>query len=358
MVDKRQQIEDDEYSQEDMDDQYDYEESDEESDDESDEESDDEYEDYSDDDFRAKSSSAIGIVKVIGILFIVIFVAVIAFSFMNSKKNAPANNNYNNQVETAQQQNIPYSEQTAENNNSDLSTEQVAENFFKEAGGDSQDMMSVNFNNNGETNVETSNGETNAVATVQDVNPQEGQQNDLFGEQNQAPGQNQEQSQASGQNQQQIPVPNNNQILVSYNSSSRLNPFKPFEKIIEQKNEQEEEVTENLANIPFEIIEPPTSSVPDENISALLATQISGILYDEDSPSAIVNINGQDQFVKVGDTVSGYKIKKITRNKVEISYENNDYVASVGELFTKGKLDNQSSIDNLEHKFAGRYKKK
>ena len=80
------------------------------------------------------------------------------------------------------------------------------------------------------------------------------------------------------------------------------------------------------------------------------------ILYDEENPSAIVNLNGMDHFVKAGDVVSGYTIDSITKDKVQVSYKNNSYVASVGELFTRGSLDKQRAVVNLENKFAGRYK--
>ena len=96
--------------------------------------------------------------------------------------------------------------------------------------------------------------------------------------------------------------------------------------------------------------------VSDENLTRLLQTQISGILYDEVSPSAIVNLNGVDQFVKIGDTVAGYTIESITKDKVQITYKNNTYVASVGELFTRGVLEKKRAVADLENKFAGRYR--
>ena len=69
-------------------------------------------------------------------------------------------------------------------------------------------------------------------------------------------------------------------------------------------------------------------------------------------------ISKPSEVVKIGDEISGYKIKNITRRKVEISYKNNTYVASVGELFVPGRLEAQSAVDNLNDKFAGRYKNK
>ena len=143
----------------------------------------------------------------------------------------------------------------------------------------------------------------------------------------------------------------NDSIMVAWNRAARQNPFRPpvFERSGGDNYEQ-------VGDVQFEIIEPPTRLVPDENLTKLLQTQISGILYDEESPSAIVNIAGVDQFVKAGDEISGYKIRKITNSKVEISYKNNTYVASVGELFTRGRLEARPAVYNLTSKFAGRYK--
>ncbi len=345
MVDKKEQWNEKEYSSEDMDEeQFEYDDSSEEEAAEEDDSSDEEYEDYADDDFKPKSSGASGLFKIIILLAVI---GVIAFFGFTQYQKMNSNNSDN------ASSNIANNEQVVNEENATGSSEEVAENFFKEAGGDNENMMSVNFNNEGNTNVTSENSENSeggSVATVSEANTGEGaSQNDLFGEQNNT-------QQTNVKNEQ---TENKNQIVVSYNGSSRLNPFKPFEIAFEQKKmEEAKEEAETLANIPFEIIEPPTTSVPDEHITSLLGTQISGILYDDESPSAIVNINGQDQFVKVGDTISGYKIQSISKDKVQIAYGNNSYVASVGELFTKGKLEESASVDNLQNKFAGRYKKK
>lgn len=145
----------------------------------------------------------------------------------------------------------------------------------------------------------------------------------------------------------------NNDIIISYDKVARVNPFKP--PVVEREKEIEKSL-EKLNTTGFEIVEPPVASVPDENLTRLLQTQVSGILYDEESPSAIVNLNGIDTFVKIGDTMSGYKIQMITKDKVQINYKNNSYVASVGALFVKGMIESKPAVANLEKKFAGRYK--
>lgn len=243
-------------------------------------------------------------------------------------------NNGQNDFSASQQENaIEMQSEQAQNDN-------LADSFFAEAGGDSSDMMSVDFNSNGETNVTTSNGNDEAVATVTETNQAEGvSASDLFENQ----GETEEMSNNQGEE--------NNAIMVVYNKAARLNPFKP--PVIDKTQLDDYDM---LNNTEFEIIEPPVQSVPDENLTRLLQTQISGILYDEENPSAIVNLNGLDHFVKTGDVVSGYTIDNITKDKVQVSYKDNSYVASVGELFTRGSLDKQRAVVNLENKFAGRYK--
>ncbi len=337
MVDNNEKWEDIEYSNDETDDEkvsLDDSEANEDGEEYSNEEYEEDYSQYEDDDFKPKS---VGSTK--GIIFIILVVLIGAtvffgYNMTQNMKNSVSQSENDTQVQSEEQV------------NPNMSTDQMAENFFNEAGGTEQDMMSVNFNNEGEANVESQaqNGDT-AVATVTDAPENAQNENDLFPD--------------DGQQPQNVQNTNNpNQIIISYGSAVRLNPFKPFELALEKRKLEEAKDSEALANIPFEIIEPPVSSVPDEHITSLLNTQISGILYDEVSPSAIVNINGQDQFVKVGDVVSGYKIQSISRDKVQIAYGNNSYVASVGELFQKGSVEDFPQVDNLENKFAGRYKKK
>lgn len=231
-------------------------------------------------------------------------------------------------------------------NQTEQSTEDLAGSFFDAASNDDSNMMSINFNENGEgfTVDNTENTDNNAennnnekaqenieVATVTEAKPGEGiTESDLFEDQ-------------SSQE--------NDSIMVVYNKAVRQNPFKP--PVVSDSSNTP---YETINNTQFEIVEPPTASIPDENLAKLLQTQISGIMYDPVSPAAIVNLSGIDHFVKVGDVIAGYKIEKITKDKVQISYKSNNYVASVGELFTKGKLEQLQAVADLEHKFGGRSK--
>lgn len=245
-------------------------------------------------------------------------------------------------VSTAQNPPAETIQQNPQNNPD--TTNDMTDMFFEQAGGNSDDMVNIDFSNSdGSANVTTQgdNGEIVAnVSSQPQPAPNANENTDLV-----VPSPNNNDAL-------DLPEPEaNNSIMVSYNPTARQNPFKP--PVITAKDDESYKL---LNNTGFEIIEPPVTSVADENLTKLLQTQISGILYDEVSPSAIVNLNGTDQFVKIGDVISGYKIQNITRDKVQISYKNNSYVAAVGELFTRGALEKQRAVANLESKFAGRYK--
>lgn len=229
-------------------------------------------------------------------------------------------------------------------------TTSLGDDFFNEA---SKDLMTVDFSATGEATVTTGTGNDEIVATVMEAPKEEKQQ--AIEISNVTKEEEKETSNVADLFPQdseldEVLTQGTNEIMVAYNKKARQNPFKPIDSL------GKKDVFSEFGGQEFEIIEPPTSSVADENLTKLLQTQISGILYDDISPSAIVNLNGIDQFVKIGDTISGYKIESITRDKVEITYNGNTYVASVGELFTRGTLEKQRAVVNLENKFAGRYK--
>lgn len=347
MVDNENQWEDMEYSN-DSGDVEEYE-SDEYVDDEysKEEYSDQEYEEYEDgeeyyDDEAApaqKKGNPAGCIIIL--LLLLLIIGGVAFFFLsgkNSGEKAPVASQ-NNEV-VVESQSAPVSD----------STTALGDEFFNEAGGDSTDMMSVDFSTPGETTVTTSDGNEEIVATVMEV-PVEQQTAEMV----EIP-----QEEASSENVDDL-FPQESmanvdlgqgtsEIMVAYNKKARVNPFKP--PVIQKHSD----LYSTIGGTEFEIIEPPTTSVSDENLTRLLQTQISGILYDDESPSAIVNLNGVDQFVKIGDTVSGYTIEDITKDKVQITYKNNTYVASVGELFTRGALEKKRAVADLENKFAGRYR--
>ncbi len=313
--------------------------------------SDEEYESYDDDDegyepAPKKQGNAGGCIVVLLLLLLLLGGAVWYFFMKNGGAGEQSEMPQNNQVVQEQM------EQPSDESSMD-STTAMGDEFFAQAGGNPDEMMSVDFNAPGEATVTSNNGNEEIVATVME-NPEEGASGENIevssnGEENQNGEANVEDlfpsESIAGDGSQE-----NNEIMVAYNKKSRQNPFKP------PVRSKDEEAMEAIDGAEFEIIEPPTTSVEDENLTKLLQTQISGILFDDVSPSAIVNLNGIDQFVKMGDVISGYTIESITKDKVQINYKNNSYVASVGELFTRGALDKQRAVADLENKFAGRYR--
>ncbi len=340
MVENNEQWEDMEYSdnQEENVNNSDYE--DEYSEDSANQEYDDSYEDYEDDEEESEGNRKKGNPLPLLLIFVILvgLIALILFLRSGAAKQHADNAN------SADTNSYVTNNLDSNSNGTEQSQEQVegaADSFFENSQNESENsnMMSVNFNESGETNVTTGDGENQQVATVTESNNSNiAKESDLFDTQTQA-------AKSSDQE--------NNAIMVVYNKAARTNPFKPIVTVAAEEKTPDFEI---LNNVPFEVIEPPKTSIVDENINRLLKTQISGILYDSVSPSAIVNLNGLDHFVKVGDTISGYTIKNITKDKVQISYKNNSYVASVGELFTPGNLEKQQAVANLENKFAGRYK--
>ena len=319
---------DDEYSDEEYSDQEEYEEY----------EDGEEYYDEEGGDAPKKGNPA-GCIIILLILLLII--GGVAFFFLSGKKSTEGG-----QTPTQNQEVVTENQAPAVSD----STTALGDEFFNEAGGESTEMMSVDFSTPGETTVTTGEGENEIVATVMDV-PVEQQNADLI----EIP-----QEETASENVDDL-FPQEStanvdlgqgtsEIMVAYNKKARVNPFKP--PVIQKHSD----LYSTIGGTEFEIIEPPTSSVSDENLTRLLQTQISGILYDDVSPSAIVNLNGVDQFVKIGDTVAGYTIESITKDKVQITYKNNTYVASVGELFTRGALEKKRAVADLENKFAGRYR--
>lgn len=139
-----------------------------------------------------------------------------------------------------------------------------------------------------------------------------------------------------------------NSLMVSLGVSGRTHPFLPHKRVKIRTSQSNE-----FAAVPFEIIEPPSMVAYDPGISRLLETKITGILYDNVSPSAVVVIDGVDEFVKVGDKIFGYTISEITPDKVVISYGKNTLTASIGQLFSQQDMTNGRVVPNLERKFSG-----
>lgn len=124
----------------------------------------------------------------------------------------------------------------------------------------------------------------------------------------------------------------------------KQNPFLPCNNI---------DSTTSVSDVPKQyLVEPPESISESSDAVRLMDTIVSGILYDDFSPSAILNIEGNDYLVKKGDVVNNYKILNITRNSVAVKLGENSYSAGIGEILTEGEV-NHSNIPNLNNKFGG-----
>ncbi len=107
----------------------------------------------------------------------------------------------------------------------------------------------------------------------------------------------------------------------------------------------------------YEIIGPPSGSEIDNSVevSTMMETKVSGILYDRDNPQAILNYDGQDQLVRRGDRLAGFYVMSITPDKVILKQGNNVYRVSVGQTVTDEGI-NYNVNSNLGKQFGGRYK--
>ena len=89
----------------------------------------------------------------------------------------------------------------------------------------------------------------------------------------------------------QIPIADN-KVSFSVRTDGRPNPFAPY---IERSL---------VGGGVFDIIDPP-SYIPSEEVdSDLMHTTVSGILYNDEKSSAIINVDGTDQLVNKGDKIA------------------------------------------------------
>ena len=103
---------------------------------------------------------------------------------------------------------------------------------------------------------------------------------------------------------------------------------------------------------PMVLLEPPTTVGESSDAIRIMDTVVSGILYDKFSPSAILNIEGNDYLVKKGDVVNNYNVLSITQDSVTVKLGSNVYKAGIGQILTEGSL-NHNDVSNLNNKFGG-----
>ncbi len=103
---------------------------------------------------------------------------------------------------------------------------------------------------------------------------------------------------------------------------------------------------------PYDLVEPPEVLGESSEAARVMDTIVSGILFDRYSPSAIINIEGNDYLVKKGDVVNGYRVLNIAQDSVTVKLGNNTYKAGIGEILTEGTI-HYNEVSNLNKKFGG-----
>ena len=129
----------------------------------------------------------------------------------------------------------------------------------------------------------------------------------------------------------------------------KANPFLPYRNI----GGNDDGMSDLVNDVPkFDLLDPPESISADSEASRVMDTVVSGILFDKTSPSAILNIEGNDYLVKKGDTVNNYKILAIAQDSVTVRLGNNTFKAGIGEILTEGSVTH-NDVSNLNKKFGG-----
>lgn len=133
-------------------------------------------------------------------------------------------------------------------------------------------------------------------------------------------------------------------VITIPEGTVKANPFVPYRDIGNSAP---------VVDVPaFNLVEPPEVVNENSDAARVMDTVVSGILYDKFSPSAILNIEGNDYLVRKGDVVNNYKVLNIMKDSVTVKLGANVYKAGIGEMLTEGTL-NHNDVANLNNKFGG-----
>ena len=125
------------------------------------------------------------------------------------------------------------------------------------------------------------------------------------------------------------PKPEEKKQIINVIPTGRANPFLPISKYA-KTTIPDTSILYDKVGIP----KPPKEyGVQEEETVQMMTIAVSGIMYDEVKPSAIITYNDNDYFVQRGDKLDNYRIIDIARNHVTIALGNNTYKANVGEEF-------------------------
>lgn len=170
--------------------------------------------------------------------------------------------------------------------------------------------------------------------------------------------------------------------MVSYDVSTigRSDPFLPYGEIRAYEEAKQSAIAEAAAHnaeiarlkalqgkavrdpddispYSFNLPVPPTSLASGTVATKITKTKVVGIMYNSESPSAIINVDNKDYLVRIGDKIIGqeYKVMQINPTWITVSMGSNIYSAAIGELFSKDDVyNNQNDIYNLKNRFGGR----
>ncbi len=116
--------------------------------------------------------------------------------------------------------------------------------------------------------------------------------------------------------------------VIDVKPEGRDNPFLPTAKYMTS--------TVPVAKIDYDasgVPKPPEKFGVKEDTMKLMSIAVSGIMYDDVKPSAIITFEDNDYFVQKGDMLDDFKVVDIGRNAVAIALGSNIYRANIGEEF-------------------------
>ena len=144
-------------------------------------------------------------------------------------------------------------------------------------------------------------------------------------------------------------------VTVAIGDVGRKNPFVPKHQPKPQVEVEDVEVPQvaGAPKVNFDVIEPPDLAPENPDVIRLLHTKVTGILYDNIRPAAIINDGDDERFVKVGETMHGCQIVKITKDRVVIRVGNNVYRASIGQSLLAEALSEMGSTKVNRNSFKG-----
>ena len=123
--------------------------------------------------------------------------------------------------------------------------------------------------------------------------------------------------------------PEEKKQVINVVPTGRPNPFMPIQKYVAVKID-DTVVDFDKVGIP----KPPEEyGEPSGPVTKLMTIVVSGIMYDEQKPSAIITLDNNDYFVQEGDKLDDYKVLDIGKNFVVIALGKNTYKANIGEEF-------------------------